>query len=67
MPRCEYTDCNRKANRYKLLCCCRKLFCNYHKFFDLHSCTHDWLTVNRKLLAKQNPKVKSNKGLEKLD
>ena len=59
--KCEFKDCQRKVNTYHIRCSCSGLYCNYHKFFDLHECSFDYIYNERKRLRKENPIVVASK------
>ncbi|KAJ6882924.1 hypothetical protein NC651_029256 [Populus alba x Populus x berolinensis] len=57
--RCEC--CNKKVGLLGFKCRCEKIFCGVHRHAKEHSCSFDFKTLDRHVLAKQNPLVVSDK------
>jgi len=57
--RCEC--CNKKVGLLGFKCRCEKTFCGVHRHATEHSCTFDFKTLDRRILAEQNPLVVSDK------
>lgn len=57
--RCEC--CNKKVGLLGFKCRCEKTFCGVHRHDTEHSCTFDFKTLGRHILAEQNPLVVSDK------
>jgi predicted nucleic acid binding AN1-type Zn finger protein len=57
--RCEC--CGKKVGLMGFKCRCGKTFCGVHRYAKEHSCTFDFKTFDRQILAKQNPLVAGDK------
>ncbi|KAJ6882925.1 hypothetical protein NC651_029256 [Populus alba x Populus x berolinensis] len=57
--RCEC--CKKKVGLLGFKCRCEKIFCGVHRHAKEHSCSFDFKTLDRHVLAKQNPLVVSDK------
>ncbi|OMO52599.1 Zinc finger, AN1-type [Corchorus olitorius] len=57
--RCE--SCNKKVGLMGFSCRCGKLFCGTHRYPKEHSCNFDFKTLDRLVLAKENPLIKGDK------
>lgn len=61
----EHNSCKRCSKRLSLIggyaCRCGGKFCSNHRHAEDHECTFDYKTMERQLLAKQNPLVTAQK------
>eukprot|EP00741_Cyanophora_paradoxa_P022454 tig00021489_g21680.t1 len=54
-------SCNKKIGLTGFKCRCNYVFCGEHRYSDKHSCTFDYKTMAKDLLAKANPVVQAAK------
>ena len=59
--RCQNTGCNKKLVLTDFACKCKKFYCAAHRFSDLHSCSFDYKSTGKELLAKQLAEVKGSR------
>lgn len=58
--------CNKKLKLAStFICKCDGVFCTYHRYPEVHTCTFDHKTFERNILIKNNPVVVGDK-LEKI-
>lgn len=58
-PRCF--ECRKKTGMLGFTCRCGQLFCSAHRHSDQHTCTFDFATHGRALIAKNNEAVVADK------
>jgi hypothetical protein len=63
--RCQLSGCTKKLVLTDFPCKCKQYYCAAHRFSELHSCSFDYKTNGKELLAKQLTQVKSS-CLEKI-
>ena len=51
--RCQHTECTKKLALSDMPCKCEKIFCQAHRYAELHTCTFDFKDESRKRLEKQ--------------
>jgi len=51
--RCQHTECTKKLALSDMPCKCDKIFCQAHRYAELHTCTFDFKDESRKRLEKQ--------------
>lgn len=59
-------QCNRKLRTNILFCKCSHAFCSEHLFYKDHNCTFNFKEYGKSIIQKQNPKLKSDSGLENM-
>jgi hypothetical protein len=59
--RCQHTECTKKLALSDMPCKCEKIFCQAHRYAELHTCTFDFKDESRKRLEKQLVKTVGQK------
>jgi hypothetical protein len=54
-------ECKKRVGLTGFQCRCGGLFCSEHRYDSAHSCTFDYKTMEREEIAKNNPKIVSEK------
>lgn len=57
--RCHH--CNTRVGLTGFECRCTNVFCDKHRYADVHECTYDYAADHRTLLEKANPRVVADK------
>jgi predicted nucleic acid binding AN1-type Zn finger protein len=53
--------CSKKVGLLGFKCPCELTFCKFHRLPEDHECTHDFASVAKERLAKDNPMVRASK------
>ncbi len=54
---CALNGCQNKLSIISFSCKCQKKFCSVHRLPEDHSCTFDYQTHGKCIIAKKNPQI----------